>query len=109
MCGRCCGCLSGKREQGDCSVREHSLNSWEQICQEEARPRATISPVLAGSEPEVGGWVLQPVGWVRGGMQGPEMGSSQILKSGPPLYPHETLNTLQPLKLKSGIMPLKHV
>ena len=32
------------------------------------------------------------------------MGSSQTLKSGPLLYPHETINTLHPLKLKSGMM-----
>jgi len=35
-------------------------------------------------------------------MQRPEMGSSQTLKSGPLLYPHETINTLHPLKLKSA-------
>lgn len=37
-------------------------------------------------------------------MQGPETGSSQTLQSGPLLCPHETLNTLHLLKLKSGIM-----
>lgn len=44
------------------------------------------------------GWQRQSPGCTWSG--GPEMGSSQTLQSGPLLYPHETLNTLHPLKLK---------